>query len=201
MIAACPKLEAAIAYAIAAHAGQSRKASDVPAVTHPISVAILLAGYGARPEEIIAAILHDVIEDASNEIQVRTRMLEELGTRFGDDVRALVATLTEPPRRPDTSWRARKQAYLSQLECGRPEAVRIAGVDKLHNLQGLNHRLRAPPEGDFWHHFRGGPDGILWYTGRVLELLKVHAFFNVARDLQEAMADFEQLARAHRDAR
>lgn len=78
------------AYALAAeaHKDQRRKAGD-PYITHPIAVARIVAEdleLGANP--VIAALLHDVVEDTDYTI-------EDIRDRFGDDVAFLVGVVTK----------------------------------------------------------------------------------------------------------
>lgn len=57
-----PKIQEAIRFAIKAHAGQTRKGKDIPYITHPLTVAIILARAGAKEEVVIAGILHDTVK-------------------------------------------------------------------------------------------------------------------------------------------
>ena len=59
-----PRFEQALLYACVLHAGQVRKATQVPYISHLLSVAGLALEYGADEEEAIAALLHDAVEDA-----------------------------------------------------------------------------------------------------------------------------------------
>ncbi|MBI3148095.1 MAG: HD domain-containing protein [Betaproteobacteria bacterium] len=67
----------AIAFAALAHEGQTRKGTGIPYITHPVAVAGLVARYGGDDELQIAALLHDVLEDAGEHwaprISVRCR--------------------------------------------------------------------------------------------------------------------------------
>ena len=78
----------ASAFAEKAHAGQSRKGPDeVPYFTHPQAVAQLVAKHSSDPELVIAAYLHDTIEDCHV-------TYEELANRFGTQVADRVQALT-----------------------------------------------------------------------------------------------------------
>jgi len=57
------RFDEAMVYAAKAHAGQTRKASSVPYISHPLAVAALALENGASEDEAIAALLHDVVED------------------------------------------------------------------------------------------------------------------------------------------
>jgi guanosine-3',5'-bis(diphosphate) 3'-pyrophosphohydrolase len=69
------RVGAAYVFADSAHRGQMRSSGD-PYVTHPLAVAETLAGWHLDPQALIAALLHDVMED--------TRVTKaEIAERFG----------------------------------------------------------------------------------------------------------------------
>lgn len=53
----------ALRFATYAHLGQVRKGTAIPYITHPVSVSALVAQYGGDEDQMIAGLLHDVIED------------------------------------------------------------------------------------------------------------------------------------------
>jgi len=55
--------EAALVYATQLHAGYFRKATNVPYVNHLLAVASLVGEAGGSEDEVIAALLHDAVED------------------------------------------------------------------------------------------------------------------------------------------
>lgn len=78
----------AFEFARKAHEGQMRK-SGAPFIGHPVAVAMIVAeelGLGANP--VIAAFLHDVVEDTGYTI-------DDIRQRFGDDVAFLVSVVTK----------------------------------------------------------------------------------------------------------
>ncbi|MSZ46121.1 MAG: HD domain-containing protein, partial [Actinobacteria bacterium] len=81
------ELERAFDIAEKAHDGQSRKSGE-PYITHPIAVAEILADIGLDQATIIAAILHDTVEDTNYS-------LEQLRKDFGVEVAALVDGVTK----------------------------------------------------------------------------------------------------------
>ncbi|WP_251277041.1 HD domain-containing protein, partial [Enterobacter hormaechei] len=82
-----PLLRRAWEVGAAAHAGQTRKSGE-PYITHPVAVAQVLAELGLDVEALIAAILHDTIEDTP-----LTR--EALAAEFGEPVAELVDGVTK----------------------------------------------------------------------------------------------------------
>ena len=78
----------ALAFATEAHAGQVRKYTGVAYITHPIEVANIVKTVPHTPEQVAAALLHDVVEDTAVE-------LSEVEHFFGSEVAALVDELTD----------------------------------------------------------------------------------------------------------
>jgi signal transduction histidine kinase len=76
------RVQAAYDFAYAAHEGQRRR-SGQPYITHPVAVADLLADLHLDSQTLMAAILHDVMEDTPT-------LKEEINTRFGQEVAELV---------------------------------------------------------------------------------------------------------------
>lgn len=126
------RIEQAIRASSVLHKDQVRKgATPFPYVTHPFAVAMLVADYTDEEDVIIAALLHDTLEDTDY-------TPEELQDDFGGTVKELVLTVTEPDH--DHSIAARresKKAYLKQLKDGPHNALLIAAADKIHNMRAI----------------------------------------------------------------
>lgn len=125
------RIEQAIRAAAILHEKQRRKGElAFPYVTHLFSVAFTLSDYTTDEDVVIAALLHDTIEDTDYTI-------EELEQDFGERVARIVATLTEPytVEGRSLSWLERKERYAAQLEAGPIEAVMVAAADKTHNFR------------------------------------------------------------------
>lgn len=125
------RIEQAIRAAAVLHREQNRKGSmPFPYVTHLFSVATMLPDYTTDEDVIVAALLHDTIEDTDY-------TLAELEEDFGGRVREIVDTLSEPKEVNGVklSWSERKKTYAKQLKNGPKEAALIAAVDKIHNFR------------------------------------------------------------------
>jgi (p)ppGpp synthase/HD superfamily hydrolase len=149
----------ALAMAARAHAGQYRKATPVPYISHPVAVAALVAEYGGGGDEQIAALLHDVLEDAG------AAWAAEIGGAFGARVLELVEACTDGT--PDASgakapWADRKKAYLARLVREPADALLVSACDKLANLRSIRHDLESQGLAVF-ERFKAGRDGTLWY--------------------------------------
>ena len=84
------RIRKAFFYAVEAHNGQTRKNGD-PYVTHTIASAVIAAEIGMDEVGIIAALLHDVLEDTPI-------TFEELAAEFGEDVAHVVEGVTKLTR-------------------------------------------------------------------------------------------------------
>ena len=99
-----PLVGAAYRFADDAHSsiGQLRKYTHTPYIVHPLAVAATVATVKHTPEQLAAALLHDVVEDTPVGI-------DEIGERFGPVVREYVWFLTDVSR-PEDGNRARRKA-------------------------------------------------------------------------------------------
>lgn len=96
----------AIIFAARKHAGQMRKGTDIPYITHPMEVMQILTENCASENEIAAGILHDVLEDTG------TSPLEILEA-FGEGILKTVAAESEDKSKP---WK-RTQAGNRRPPC------------------------------------------------------------------------------------
>ncbi|MBO9717454.1 MAG: bifunctional (p)ppGpp synthetase/guanosine-3',5'-bis(diphosphate) 3'-pyrophosphohydrolase [Pseudoxanthomonas sp.] len=127
-----PLLREAWRVGAAAHAGQTRKSGE-PYITHPVAVAGVLAELGLDVETLIAAILHDTIEDTP-------LRREDIAGQFGVDVADLVEGVTKLDK---LKFRDRKEAAAESfrkmlLAMSRDlRVIMIKLADRLHNMRTL----------------------------------------------------------------
>ncbi|WCE04717.1 bifunctional (p)ppGpp synthetase/guanosine-3',5'-bis(diphosphate) 3'-pyrophosphohydrolase [Pseudoxanthomonas sp. JBR18] len=127
-----PLLRKAWEVGAVAHAGQTRKSGE-PYITHPVAVAQVLAELGMDVETLIAAVLHDTIEDTP-----LTR--EEIAAEFGEAVAELVDGVTKLDK---LKFRDRKEAAAESfrkmlLAMSRDlRVIMIKLADRLHNMRTL----------------------------------------------------------------
>ena len=122
------------AYEVGAHAhrGQARKSGE-PYITHPVAVAGILAELGLDAETIIAAILHDTLEDTELS---RTDITAE----FGDVVADLVDGVTKLDKmrfssRQEADAESFRKMLLAMARDIRVILIKLA--DRLHNMRTL----------------------------------------------------------------
>lgn len=140
----------AVQIASRAHRHQIRKGSaDIPYISHPTMVALLLQRAGFNDEvTLAAAILHDVAEDTD-------MSLAEITAEFGAEVALLVDCVTETKtdsQGQPIPWGIRKDEKHRKLLQAPPQAKAIALADKLHNLHATLLDLSAGH--DVWARFK-----------------------------------------------
>lgn len=130
-----PLIQKAIRFSIKTHEvyqHQKRKGKDIPYITHPLSVGLILAQSGAGEEVIAAGILHDTIEDSITEKKVTKEMLTE---RFGEQVATLVASVSEFHK--DQPWEVRKKEALEHIQTFSHDSLLLKSADILSNASEL----------------------------------------------------------------
>jgi len=131
----------ALDFAIKAHEGQTRKSGE-PYIIHPILVSAIVASLSNDSTMVIAALLHDVVEDTSSTI-------EEIDERFGTDVRHIVAGLTKIVQMRDqnlapshsnerliSSALSFRKMLVASIEDVRVLIIKLC--DRLHNMLTLD---------------------------------------------------------------
>ena len=137
---AVAEVERAFHYAKAAHEGQMRKTGH-PYITHPTAVAHILAGMRMDPQTLMAALLHDVIEDTG----VGKKTLAEA---FGSDV----AELVDGVSKLTTIFKSRAEAQaenFQKMAMAMARDIRVILVklaDRLHNMRTLGALAREKKE-------------------------------------------------------
>ena len=151
------RFDAAFVYAHEAHATHQRKGSGTPYLGHLMGVASIVIDDGGTEDEAIAALLHDAAEDSGG----RGR-LDDIRTRFGDAVAAIVEDCTDAWTDPKPPWMDRKRQYVDHARRLSPPSRRVSAADKVHNAYAILRDLRNTGEA-VWQRFNAGPDDILWY--------------------------------------
>ena len=125
----------AIALAIQTHEidqKQKRKGKDIPYITHPLTVGLILAHAGASEDVITAGILHDVIEDSIKDKKVTKDIIAE---RFGEEVAMLVNSVTEQDK--GLGWVERKEIAHAHIASFSNDSALLKSADILSNTTEL----------------------------------------------------------------
>lgn len=141
-------MERAWRVAAVAHAGQHRKATEIPYLVHPAAVALILQRSGFVDERLLAAaVLHDVVEDTD-------WTLDKLRDQFPPEVLEIVDVLTEHKhdsqgvKRP---WAERKGEKLARIASASLDSRAVWLADKRHNLETMAFDHIGDP--GFWTRF------------------------------------------------
>ncbi len=126
-------LNRAYVYAMRAHGTQKRASGD-PFFAHPLEVAAILTDLKLDDATIVAAVLHDTVEDTA-------ATLEEIEGMFGPDIRRLVDGLTKIKKLDLVSKKAAQGENFRKLLLAIVDDVRVLLVklaDRLHNMRTLH---------------------------------------------------------------
>jgi (p)ppGpp synthase/HD superfamily hydrolase len=161
-----PRLSAAIRFSIKTHEvyqKQKRKGKDIPYITHPLIVGLILARAGCDEDVVIAGILHDTIEDSPDEKKVTKEMLAE---RFGERVAGLVDAVTEQDK--SLSWEERKRVAFGHIAHFSHDELLVKSADIISNTTEIIDDVRKHGEETF-SRFNASMERILGHTIAAIE--------------------------------
>ena len=128
-------LYSAFTYADNAHRGQMRK-DGTAYITHPLAVAEIVADLGLDLESVIAALLHDCIEDTES-------TYDDIAKKFGPSVADLVEGVTKLSRVQYTSKEEEQMENLRKMLLAMAKDIRVILVkicDRLHNIRTMEYQ-------------------------------------------------------------
>jgi GTP pyrophosphokinase len=126
------RLRKAYVFAHSLHSGQLRKSGE-PYIVHPIAVAEILAEYRMDETSLVAAILHDVVEDTHVSV-------EEVEKQFGNNVASIVDGLTKLAKVEFRSSQEKLAENFRKMIVAMSRDIRVIVVklaDRLHNMRTL----------------------------------------------------------------
>ena len=177
-------LDRAIEFAMVKHAGQERKGTHIPYVTHVIEameIVCRILGDKFDEELCAAAVLHDTLEDTE-------ATKEELIAAFGPRVTELVAAESEDKRKDlpeEKTWRIRKEETIKHLKEASTEVKMIALGDKLSNIRAMTRDYRAIGE-KLWQKFNvKDPKQQGWYYGTLASIFGEDKFLQETPEYKE----------------
>ena len=181
---------------------ERRKATKIPFMAHLLGVASLVMGeagkvpFAVTEEMIIAALLHDAVEDHGGEPRLR-----DIEANFGSDVAHMVEglsdSLDEDPNQKGP-WEERKAAYLKHLPAEAAQTQLISAADKLYNARTIldEYRLIGPK---VWDRFKRGRDQQMWYFRELIKTFKSKGTNRIVDELERVVAEIETItANDHR---
>jgi (p)ppGpp synthase/HD superfamily hydrolase len=182
------RLQKAFRYAAEKHAGQTRKRTAVPYLSHLMAVTSLVLEGGGDEDMAMAALLHDVVEDCGGMPRLR-----EIRKLFGARVAKIVEGCTDSFSDPKLAWIVRKEEYLKRLKHEDAETRLVSASDKLHNVRTVIADYRQDGE-SIWKRFSGGREGTLWYYRALSD--EFHRKPNrITRELAIAVQELEKATR------
>jgi (p)ppGpp synthase/HD superfamily hydrolase len=183
-------LDDALGFAADQFREKARKGTEVPYLTHLLQVMVTVAEHGGDEEQMIAALLHDYLEDIEGSDR---RIVAE---RYGERVARLVEALSDTTVRPKPPWPERKQKYLDALAAEPHDVKLVSAADKLHNARCIlrDHRTLGDA---LWKRFTASREETLWYYRRAVEALATGWEHPIVDELREVV---DALHRAVEDA-
>ena len=185
------RIQKAINLAAEKHKGQMRKSNNVPYISHPFAVMVILSRYTDDEDVFIAGLLHDVLEDVKN------YRFDDLRNDFGERVAGIVKEVSEDKdpnikTNKKATWKKRKDGYLSHLKKATREAMLVCAADKIHNLKSITEEYRE--HGDsLWKHFNASANEELWFYKGVLKILRKGLSDSaIVAELEEAYRETER---------
>ncbi len=162
------RIARAIEFARRSHEGSFRKGTDIPYINHPLEVFDIVKGMTDDEDVIIAALLHDVVEDTPCSVSD----IEEM---FGARVAELVKAESEDKRRdlpPESTWKIRKTESIEHLRKSPIDVKIIALADKLSNMRATQKQYAIKGE-DMWKCFNEKNHSVQgWYYYSIADAVK-----------------------------
>jgi (p)ppGpp synthase/HD superfamily hydrolase len=169
----------AIEFAASTHRHQVRKGTDLPYVSHPYAVAMLLARLGCAEAVVVAGLLHDTVEDTQT-------TLAEIEGAFGSEVARIVQGCSEPDK--TLPWETRKAHTIAYLATADASVRLVSLADKLHNVLSMQ-AAQAQVGVKVWERFKRGRDQQSWYYHALLDALRSGLGGEAERDLYERLRE------------
>lgn len=158
--------EKAVAFAMKAHEGQTRKDGSVY-ILHPLEDATVVGTMTNDLELLAAAVLHDTVEDTPVTAQ-------DILDNFGERIAELVAHETEdkrPEMKASDSWKIRKEESLAVLKDAGIETKMLWLGDKLSNMRSLARDYDKIGAVVFERFNEKNPKEQYWYHSTILEYI------------------------------
>jgi len=181
----------ALGYAAELHLYQRRKGKGQPYVGHLLGVAAIVIQHGGGEDEVIAALLHDAVED-----QGGLPRLDEIREKFGERVARIVDGCTDSYEvsGEKRDWGERKRAYIEKIAHELSDVRLVSAADKLANSREILADYRV--EGDaVFDRFTGRKAGTLWYYRTLVNVFRQAGSNPLIDELDRVITELELLAK------
>lgn len=180
-----PKIQEALEFAARIHQNQKRKIGGLPYLIHPVGVALILTGINAEEDLIIAALLHDTIEDGEGINK------EVLAKKFGDRVAEIVYGVSEKSK--SLSWQERKVEALDHVVRAGYDAILVKSADVVYNMNDVATSYQNEGEAIF-EHFKASKEQQLERYQKLVKAVKDKWPQNpLMQELEEKLSRLENL--------
>lgn len=163
-----PRIEEALNRASELHDEQYRKGPrKIPILVHLVSVASIVSEYTNEEDIIVAALLHDAIEDTSY-------TAENIRKEFGERIMGIVLGVSIPEMHNGVEtgeWGRDRRRYFENLRTAPIESVYVAAADKINNFSTILEGYKNNPEG-FRKDFSGKKEDRLQVYGAIADLIQ-----------------------------
>lgn len=159
------RLDQAVALATDAFRHRIRKGSRVPYITHLFQVMVLVGEHGGDEDQMIAAVLHDYLED------IEGTHRDDLAARFGERVAQLVEGMSDSTTHPKPPWEERKREHVARMAAAPHDLKLISAADKLHNARSILRDMTTIGD-SVWNRFTATREQTLWYYRAMLAALE-----------------------------
>lgn len=200
MLTITSKINKAIILSAQLHADKYRKGVEdkqVPYIVHPFSVALIVSRYTNDEDKIVAALLHDILEDVKKDEYDDEDFIRDFGQKIyhivKEDSEDKDASITKAVQLK--TWKERKAITIKELSRHCRESLIICCADKIHNLQSLIAGLKNYGSGYYRNFNAPEPkrDQYLWYFGGILKVMKKRLKNNIVSELDELYQEFNKI--------
>lgn len=178
------RFDHALVFASNLHRDQVRKGTNIPYISHLLSVAALVIEHGGTEDQAIAALLHDAAEDQGGE-----EILTQIERNYGPLVAEIVSDCTDAWVEPKPDWWTRKRAYLAGLPKKPMHSQLVSLADKVHNAKAISADLAQIGE-RLWDRFNAKREGTLWYYGALSDHFSAHVPGRLSDELRAHVSAF-----------
>ena len=176
---------------------ERRKGTGIPYLAHLFGVASLvmgeagLAGFPVTEDMVIAALLHDAVEDHGGAAR-----LEDIRTNFGVEVARMVEGLSDSLAEDANAkepWEERKKAYIERLRNEPADARLISAADKLYNARSILEDYRIIGA-EIWKRFKRSRDLQIWYFESLLHVFKSKGKMRIIDELERVVDELKEIS-------
>lgn len=182
-----PRIDKAIQISARLHRHQVRKDKhETPYSSHPFAVMFIASKYTKDEDTLVAALLHDVLEDVELPYEEKENLIRE---NFGENVLQIVKGVTEEKdplnkKHGMDEWKRVRVQYVENLKTAPEGSLYISAADKIHNLMSLSVNLEEEGE-SFLKKMANPPEGRDWFYREVYNVLKSRLNSEIVDDLAE----------------